>query len=225
MRILPRAVPLLLALTAGVPAQAAMLAYVDDSVLDSLRGRYIDAGQIVRFGVQMLTTWQNQSGVVQGAGLQLTAQAGAVPVISRYTLNGDGTATTAATAPTAGLASVQGVVQVNQQAGNGNSSSNSTSIDIRRDGTASLQMPAGWQSSSGGTALGSGQLSVNMDLGSAGRIGQMLGQGQLLQFSSINGSGISTDNSLRIQLVLQPQTTNFSFSIPSRLMLSGSGVR
>ncbi len=76
MRILSRAVPLLLALTASVPAQAAMLAYVDDSVLDSLRGRYIDAGQIVRFGVQMLTTWQNQAGVVQGAGLQLTAQAG-----------------------------------------------------------------------------------------------------------------------------------------------------
>ncbi|PXX51247.1 hypothetical protein [Aquitalea magnusonii] len=225
MRILSRAVPLLLALSASVPAQAAMLAYVDDSVLDSLRGRYIDAGQIVRFGVQMLTTWQNQAGVVQGAGLQLTAQAGAVPVISRYTLNGDGTTAAVAAAPTSGLASVQGVVQLNQQAGNGNSSSNSTSIDIRRDGTASLQMPAGWQSSGSGTTLGSGQLSVSMDLGNAGRMGQLLGQGQLLQFASISGSGISTDNSLRIQLVLQPQSSGFSFSIPSRLMLSGSGVR
>lgn len=225
MRILSRAVPVLLALTASVPAQA-MLAYVDDGVLDSLRGRYIDAGQIVRFGVQMLTTWQNQAGVVQGAGLQLTAQTGAVPVISRYTLNSDGTATTtAATAPTSGLASVQGVVQLNQQAGNGNRSSNSTSIDIRRDGTASLQMPEGWQAGSGSGSLGSGQLAVNIDLGSTGRIGQMLGQGQLLQFSSINGSGISTDNSLRIQLVLQPQAASFGFSIPNRLMLSGTGVR
>lgn len=223
MRILSRAVPLLLVLTASVPAQA-MLAYVDDGVLDSLRGRYIDAGQIVRFGVQMLTTWHNQAGVVQGAGLQLTAQSGAVPVISRYTLNGDSTAVTT-TAPTAGLASVQGVVQLNQQAGNGNSSRNSTSIDIRRDGSASLQMPSGWQAGSGTTALGSGPLTVSMDLGGAGRIGQTLGQGQLLQFSSINGSGISTDNSLRIQLVLQPQAAGFGFSIPNRLMLSGTGVR
>jgi hypothetical protein len=26
----------------------------------------VDAGQIVRFGVQMLSTWQNAAGVVQG---------------------------------------------------------------------------------------------------------------------------------------------------------------
>ena len=221
MRTLTTVVPALLLLGCSLPSQA-MLAYVDDAVLDSMRGRYVDAGQIVRFGVQMLSTWQNAAGVVQGAGVQLTAQAGAVPVINRYTLGGS-TGNPAAVSLSGGLASVQGMVQVNQQAGNGNVSRNVTTIDIN-DGAASAGMPAGWQASAQGSSGVNGQLGVSIDMGSAGQMGQSLGQGQLVQFSRLTGSGIVTSNTLHIQLVLQPQAGLMNFIMPSRSMMSGIGL-
>ncbi|VEB40541.1 Uncharacterised protein [Chromobacterium violaceum] len=134
MRTLIKVLAAMLVLGFSLPAKS-MLAYVDDSVLDSMRGRYVDAGQIVRFGVQMLSTWQNAAGVVQGAGVQLSAQAGAVPVIHRYTLNSTSATNHAVSSMPAGLASVQGTVQINQQAGNGNISRNITRVDID-DGAA-----------------------------------------------------------------------------------------
>ncbi|NWK80131.1 hypothetical protein [Aquitalea sp. LB_tupeE] len=221
MRTLTTALPAVLLIGLSVPAHA-MLAYVDDTVLDSMRGRYVDAGQIVRFGVQMLSTWQNAAGVVQGAGVQLTAQAGAVPVINRYTLDTT-TVSHAANSLPSGLASVQGMVQVNQQAGNGNVSRNITTIDIN-DSAASAGMPAGWQATSQGSTTQNGQLGVSIDMGSAGQMGQSLGQGQLVQFSRLTGNGIVTSNTLHIQLVLQPQAGLMNFIMPSRSMMSGIGL-
>lgn len=221
MRTLTTVLPAMLVLGCSVPAYA-MLAYVDDGVLDSMRGRYVDAGQIVRFGVQMLSTWQNAAGVVQGAGVQLTAQAGAVPVINRYTLDGS-TGNLATASLSGGLASVQGMVQVNQQAGHGNVSRNITTIDIN-DGAASASMPAGWQASGQSTVPQNGQLGVSINMGSAGQMGQSLGQGQLVQFSQLTGNGIITSNTLHIQLVLQPQAGMMNFIMPSRSMMSGIGL-
>jgi hypothetical protein len=101
-------------------------------------------------------------------------------VINRYTLDGS-TGNPAAVSLSGGLASVQGMVQVNQQAGNGNVSRNITTIDIN-DGAASASMPAGWQASAQGSSTLNGQLGVSIDMGSAGQMGQSLGQGQLVQF-------------------------------------------
>ncbi|MBV8680308.1 MAG: hypothetical protein JO338_07675 [Aquitalea sp.] len=222
MRALTKVLPAMLVLGFSMPAKS-MLAYVDDSVLDSMRGRYVDAGQIVRFGVQMLSTWQNAAGVVQGAGVQLSAQAGAVPVINRYTLNSTSTTSSAASNIPTGLASVQGTVQINQQAGNGNISRNITSIDIN-DGAAAISMPAGWQASGQSSTATTGQLGVNINMGSAGQMGQSLGQGQLMQFSQIAGNGIITNNSLHIQLVVQAQAGLINFIMPSRAMMAGIGL-
>ncbi|MFK7088893.1 hypothetical protein AAFM71_08775 [Chromobacterium violaceum] len=222
MRTLIKVLAAMLVLGFSLPAKS-MLAYVDDSVLDSMRGRYVDAGQIVRFGVQMLSTWQNAAGVVQGAGVQLSAQAGAVPVINRYTLNSTITTSHAVSGMPTGLASVQGTVQINQQAGNGNISRNITSVDID-DGAAPVSMPPGWQASAQGSAVTNGQLGVNIDMGRAGQMGQYLGQGQLVQFSRITGNGIITNNSLHIQLAVQPQAGLISFIMPSRVMMAGIGL-
>ncbi|WP_159877627.1 hypothetical protein [Aquitalea denitrificans] len=221
MHALTKVLPAMLVLGFSLPAKS-MLAYVDDSVLDSMRGRYVDTGQIVRFGVQMLSTWQNAAGLVQGAGVQLSAQAGAVPVINRYTLNGPSTTSNAVSSIPTGLASVQGTVQINQQAGNGNLSRNITSVDIN-DGAPPVSMPAGWQASGQDSAVTNGQLGVSINMGSAGQMGQTLGQGQLMQFSQITGNGVVTNNSLHIQLVLQPQAGLISFIMPSRVMMVGIG--
>ncbi|ATP27487.1 hypothetical protein CR207_03195 [Chromobacterium violaceum] len=223
MRTLIKVLAAMLVLGFSLPAKS-MLAYVDDSVLDSMRGRYVDAGQIVRFGVQMLSTWQNAAGVVQGAGVQLSAQAGAVPVIHRYTLNSTSATNHAVSSMPAGLASVQGTVQINQQAGNGNISRNITRVDID-DGAAPVSMPAGWQASAQGSAVTNGQLGVSINMGSAGQMGQYLGQGQLMQFSRITGNGIITNNSLHIQLAVQSQAGLIRFTMPSRAMMAGIGLR
>ncbi|KJH68961.1 hypothetical protein [Chromobacterium violaceum] len=223
MRTLIKVLAAMLVLGFSLPAKS-MLAYVDDSVLDSMRGRYVDAGQIVRFGVQMLSTWQNADGVVQGAGVQLSAQAGAVPVIHRYTLNSTSATSHAVSSMPTGLASVQGTVQINQQAGNGNISRNITRVDID-DGAAPVSMPAGWQDSAQGSAVTNGQLGVSINMGSAGQMGQYLGQGQLVQFSRITGNGIITNNSLHIQLAVQSQAGLIRFTMPSRAMMAGIGLR
>ena len=212
----------LLALGVSGSAQA-MLAYVDDAVLDSMRGRYVDGSQLVRFGVQMMTTWQSAAGTAYGSALQMTGQAGAVPVINRYVLNPATTTTTASKGLPAGLGSVQGVVQLNQQAGNGNQSSNSTTIAINSP-SGLPGLPAGWQASGGSTPLNQAALAVSINMGSAGSVGQSLGQGQLLQYSQIAGSGVVSSNSLQIQLWLQTPAANQSFVFPSRIMLGGLGL-
>ncbi|MBF3043692.1 hypothetical protein HKT35_25580, partial [Pseudomonas aeruginosa] len=61
-------------LGAALPAPASDLfapAELSDQELSQLRGRYVLPGRIVSFGVTMSSTWQNASGQVLGARVDL----------------------------------------------------------------------------------------------------------------------------------------------------------
>ncbi|VEB40542.1 Uncharacterised protein [Chromobacterium violaceum] len=46
-----------------------------------------------------------------------------------------------------------------------------------------------------------------------------------MQFSRITGNGIITNNSLHIQLAVQSQAGLIRFTMPSRAMMAGIGLR
>ncbi|MTD33651.1 hypothetical protein [Paludibacterium denitrificans] len=133
---------LLLGLSA--PGYAA-LAYVDDTVLDGLRGRYVDAGKIVNFGIQMTTIWRDADGTLSGVATQLTGRDNGQVRVSNYTLDGKTAGNPSSLPTTPGLASVQGVVQVNQLAGTNNQSHNSATVEIDNAGAAPLALGTNWQ--------------------------------------------------------------------------------
>lgn len=194
---------LLLGLSA--PGYAA-LAYVDDTVLDGLRGRYVDAGKIVNFGIQMTTIWRDADGTLSGVATQLTGRDNGQVRVSNYTLDGKTAGNPSSLPTTPGLASVQGVVQVNQLAGANNQSHNSATVEIDNAGAAPLALGTNWQPVSQSSANpGDGKsLQVVIQKGAAGYAGQSIGQGQLTQFSNVQGSNVAVENSLRIQVSLSP---------------------
>lgn len=54
-----------------VVGMAAKAVEVPDEMLGSLRGRFLDGGKIVRFGVEMVSSWQQQTGETLRAALKL----------------------------------------------------------------------------------------------------------------------------------------------------------
>lgn len=57
--------------TRTVVGAAAGAVEVSDDLLGSLRGRFFDGGKIVRFGVEMVSSWQQQTGETLRAALRL----------------------------------------------------------------------------------------------------------------------------------------------------------
>lgn len=183
-----------------------ILAVVSDTVLDSMRGRFIDANQITYFGIQMISSWRTPDGSISGnaAVLHGTLQS---PQLTAYRYgNGNATPVVDSTVPT-GLQSVEGVVQINQISGEYNQTANSTNIVIGGPGQLNPANPGiGWVATSigHGVETGNGKLRVEVAQGSAGTILQEIGRGQVLQFSRINSSGIMSANSLSLKLELNP---------------------
>ncbi|MDN0074949.1 hypothetical protein QU481_08580 [Crenobacter sp. SG2303] len=193
------------------------LAYVSDKALDTLRGRYIDAGKIMSFGIEMASTWTGPDGTQRGTAVVMagTPNLRFTPTITTYSLNGTSNQS-GGTGSQGGLTvsnnTVQGVTQVNQIGGNNNNSGNLVNITIRPgDPNSSTQSApgAGWVPSQGqGVTLSGNKLTSQLDMGDKGSLSQSVGQGQLQQFTRINTNDTVTRNSLNITVTLNPNTIN-----------------
>ncbi len=124
-------------LGAALPAPASDLfapAELSDQELSHLRGRYVLPGRIVSFGVTMSSTWQNASGQVLGARVDLQVRQNLARPVLNVTLvdrPGDAPPPVAGNGQVlggAGLAQTQGVSQSIRTAGDHNSASNGVSI-------------------------------------------------------------------------------------------------
>jgi len=124
---------------------------VSDEILGNMRGKFVGGGQIVNFGVQMVSTWQNTQGQILSAAANLnvnianatqpvvqfvphlTIVEAAAPAVSAPT-----PATPSTPVPTAsvqsvggnGISNVSGVAQSIQIAGDSNRIGNDASITI-----------------------------------------------------------------------------------------------
>ncbi|MGM8060452.1 hypothetical protein [Vogesella indigofera] len=205
-----RTIVLLLGMLGSLPAVAqSSLVYLGDGALDTLRGRYIQAGQVVNFGVQMVSTWSASDGSTSGVGMALQLKPGFEPNLTAYKLSSTPATTATASSPglPQGLSSMQGVAQVNQVAGNGNKAGNTAVITISaNDQQYDFAFGGGWQAE----ALGQGvkiegnAVRVEIDQGALGRASQRIGNGHLEQFTRIQGDRIAVQNMLQIQIVLKP---------------------
>ena len=196
----------LAALLLAITAQAALaaLSYVSDEVLASQRGRYLNAGTIFNFGITLVSTWRDNT-QVSGVATQLVRQADGQLQQHNYQLAGGSPASGGgSTSIPGGLSGVQGVVQVNQQSGNGNRSNNATVIQIAQGQAVSLSLGEQWQQT--GSSTGSGnQLSISLDQGSQGWLKQSIGNGQIGQYAHITGNHVQVDNQLRIVINTRPE--------------------
>lgn len=196
----------LLAGALGSMAHAdSILAVVSDDALAEMRGRYIDAGQITYFGIQMVSSWRNADGNITGNAAVLYGSP-QNPQLTAYNYAGSQNEGTAEKVP-AGLAGAGGVVQVNQVAGTGNQSGNATTVVVGRPGELSPATPGqGWQQVALGQGVSAegGRLRVEVVRGAAGSAVQQIGSGQLLQITRINANGVAAANALNIKLELDP---------------------
>lgn len=193
------ALALVLGGTAGVPlaAQAApaplQISEVRDSDLAGMRGRYLNANQVVYFGVEMVSQWQTADGKLLQAGLDLNVDlrhGGANPAVSfrpvvtiaalttRNDVAGSGSRVVAG----GGLGNATGVVQGIQVAGDGNQVRNDIRMSVTRDDNPSA--PAG-DAGGGNVATasdGHGAVTIAQAGGNAlGVIIDIPGQGRVIQ--------------------------------------------
>ena len=177
---------------------------ISDQVLSGVRGRFLAPGRIVRFGVEMVSTWQTRNGSAYQAGATLDvaldgkAQVRFVPAL---TVTEPAAIAAASPAQTnvarggAGLSSVSGVAQVIQVAGDGNQITNSATVTVTSTnptGSALPSAPGPNQVStvtSGGARLSAGisaqGMSVSIDIPAAGQALQ-----QIKTSGAATGTGI-----------------------------------
>ena len=211
-----------------IPQPASDIQPVSDSTLDNMRGRFITgAGQILYFGVEMLSTWHSPDGrVLSGTALlsfdfsKGVPQVTFVPTVSIVQGSGSGSGalvdTTGRSIDASGLANVSGIAQGIQIVGDHNSAGNSTELHV----TTTLPAGAG-AGIAGNAALAVGDanasvalqpdsMAVTLGVDGQGSLRQIIrgdasGGGSVLQTVSLLGDGHDVGNQLRITLV-QPST-------------------
>jgi len=215
-----------LCLAISLPTQAEPLKPIElkDQELASLRGRYVMPGRIVSFGIVMTSTWQNANGEVIGATSTMQIQQSTIKPqfyvsminekgtgSSRPNSNGTGTVTGGS-----GLNTTQGVTQVVRAAGDYNSAQNNVDINVTKGNQAPASQPQGQALAAGSTlvgANGAGSLSVSssgtgvqMNIIASGNQGstlQRLGQGGLMQNTTLLGASNRVSNLTSLNVVLR----------------------
>ena len=210
-----------------IPQPATDVQPVSDSTLDSMRGRFITgAGQILYFGVEMLSTWHSPDGRVLNGSALLSfdfskgiPQVTFVPTVSIVQGSGSGALvdTAGRSIDASGLANVSGIAQGIQIVGDHNSAGNSTELHVTTTLPASAD--AGIAGNAAALAVGDANASValqpdsmavTLGVDGQGSLRQIIrgdasGGGSVLQTVSLLGDGHDVGNQLRITLV-QPST-------------------
>ena len=209
-----------------IPQPATDVQPVSDSTLDSMRGRFITgAGQILYFGVEMLSTWHSPDGRVLSGSALLSfdfskgmPQVTFVPTVSIVQGSGSGALvdTTGRSIDASGLANVSGIAQGIQIVGDHNSAGNSTELHVTTTLPASSDAGIAGNAAlavgdaNASVALQPDSMAVTLGVDGQGSLRQIIrgdvsGSGSVLQTVSLLGDGHDVGNQLRITLV-QPST-------------------
>ncbi|WP_060507244.1 hypothetical protein [Pseudomonas sp. NBRC 111124] len=215
-------------LAASLPTHAETFKPIElkDQELASLRGRYVMPGRIVSFGIVMTSTWQNANGEVIGATSAMQVQQSTIKpqfYVSMIDEKGTGSAQPARTGTGtgtvtggSGLNTTQGVTQVVRAAGDFNAANNDVDINVSKGNEAPAGQPQGQALAAGSTLTGSngaGSLSVSstgagvqMNIianGNQGSSAQSLGQGGLMQNTTLLGASNRVSNLTSLNVVLR----------------------
>lgn len=217
-------------LAVTLPTQAETLKPIElkDQELANLRGRYVMPGRIVSFGIVMTSTWQNANGEVIGATSSMQIQQSTIKPqfyvsminekgtgASQPTNNGTGTVTGGG-----GLNTTEGVTQVVRAAGDYNTAHNNVAINVTKGNQAPTNTPLGQALADGSTLVGSndaGSLKVSssgagvqMNIvanNNQGSTLQRIGQGGLMQNTTLLGSSNRVSNLTSLNVVLRDSAT------------------
>ena len=215
-------------LAASLPTQAETFKPIElkDQELANLRGRYVMPGRIVSFGIVMSSTWQNANGEVIGATSSMQIQQSTIKpqfYVSIINEKGSGSSQaqsagtgTGTVTGGAGLNSTQGVTQVVRAAGDYNSAYNDVQITVVKGNQPQADQMQGQALAAGSPvtgANGAGSLSVssagngvqmNIIAGNnQGNTLQRLGQGGLMQSTTLLGSSNQVRNITSLNVVLR----------------------
>lgn len=213
----------------SLPAQATPVLKpeeISDQELAQLRGKFVMPGQIIHFGITMISSWQDAHGQVLGASVSMQAQQGMFQPVFRVTsLNKESAPDLEAVASYtasqsqgqvsggAGLHNVSGASQSIQAAGDNNVATNEVQMNVSRadqapaldtSGTA-LTNQVTTQTSSGNVQVTPGSQGVEIAIQSTanGSALQRIGAGTLLQNSKIMSSGNVVKNLAALEVVLR----------------------
>ncbi|MHB1991503.1 hypothetical protein [Metallibacterium scheffleri] len=209
-----------------VPTATQDIQPVSDPALDAMRGRFVTgAGQVLYFGVEMLSTWHSPDGrVLSGSALlsfdfsKGTPQVSFVPTVSIVQGSSGGVLvdTSHRTIDASGLDNVSGIEQGIQIVGDFNSAGNSTELHL----TNTLPTGAGngvgantalsMDGANASAALQADGMAVTLGIDDQGSLRQMIrgdasGNGAVLQTVALLGDGHDVSNQLRITLVQPTQ--------------------
>lgn len=211
-------------LAASLPTQAQTFKPIElkDHELATLRGRYVMPGRIISFGIVMTSTWQNANGEVIGATSSMQIQQSTIKpqfYVSIIDERGNGLARSQGTGIVTGgngLNSTEGVTQVVRAAGDHNAAYNNVHINVTKASQAPATQQQGQALAAGSTlvgANGAGSLSVSstgtgvqlniVGNNNQGSTVQRLGQGGLMQNTTLLGGGNQVNNLTSFNVVLR----------------------
>lgn len=167
---------------------------IPDEILAEMRGRYAGPGEVLYFGVDMVTQWQTSDGRLLSSGVNLSVDKQFVPTITIVTTStapsgaapqsssGQGNVTISG-----GLGNVSGIAQSIQIGGDGNAIRNDLNMNIKlnaSDENAQVSAPNGITLNGAGTTAieGNGSTTtVTLSGNSLSMAVDVAGQGQVLQ--------------------------------------------
>ena len=215
---------------------------IPDGELGHMRGKFVAAGQVMYFGVEMVTRWLASSGqTITASGVLQISLAGNTPQVSfvptitveqKAAMGGTASQGSAVASGGGGLQDVTGVVQNIQVAGASNGITNTIGINVQNaSGPTALQsQPQGALSASTTTAsgsvasvgLGGNGMSVAVAVPDQGRAMQQIrqvgmGGGQVLQSVQLGGDVNQIHN--RINLNVQMNSASGPASPSGNLLL------
>ncbi|MDO8373727.1 MAG: hypothetical protein Q7T39_17540 [Polaromonas sp.] len=200
-------------------------AVVPDDELGHMRGKFVAAGQVMYFGVEMVTRWLASSGQsITASGVLQISLAGNAPLVSfvptitveqKAAMGGSASQGSAVAGGGGGLQDVTGVVQNIQVAGTSNGITNTIGINVQNTSGQSAQQPlstgplsASTTTASGSVAsvgLGSNGMNVAVAVPDQGRAMQQIrqvgmGGGQVLQSVQLGGDVNQIQNRINLNV-------------------------
>lgn len=204
------ALPVLIALLLGsgaAHAQSQSLGIVDDMELAGMRGKFVSQGQVIGFGLQMLTRWQTSDGGLREASLSVVAdlRGAGKSTVQASAVSQGGTAQASSGVASALLPSVAGTYQSMHVAGDANDVSNRMEIQVHRGEVRIDAAPGAPVARAAGavaevTPSGVARVRVDTPVGFAEqRLGPTAGPSQV---SVVTGVGASVQNLTRLSVNL-----------------------
>lgn len=228
--VMSNAVPI----SAGAPFPGLfdLVSEVQDATLAGQRGRYVGNGNLLYFGVEMVTTWQSPNGRL-ASGLLLSTDAQLRPTVSIINQgsiaggNSSSTPTNGTHISLGGISNVAGAAQSIQIGGDGNAVKNDINLNLTTNLPPGSSQPGAIPVTTAGTQVLSRPGEITMV--NIGRDGLSLavnvpGQGSVLQ-QLRSGMGLlqATQTTGDLNMIHNIININAGLSMPSGLNNAGIG--